>query len=291
MRASSALALIAVSVVLGLLVAQPAPADGAPLADCTAHRGTIVAVDFGHWGGPIVRGCALGQPTGYALLHAAGFTTAGDAQDGDVYICRLGDEAFRHGTQYPTASEDPCIVTPPASAYWSYWVAPAGHDTWTYSSLGPLGDVPKPGEVELWRFGSTTIGATHGSGVPHVSPSTLRAATATSAPTPQATTSTTTQVATPPTTPTRATRTAATRHARAKPKRPPRHRAHKHATATSTVSTAGTAPHASPPLVAAQPTRTSASAGSPLPLVVGICVALALAAAGGWTAWRRRQLE
>jgi LPXTG-motif cell wall-anchored protein len=286
--ACRAFAVIAVPVVLGVLAALPAAAGGAPLADCTAHRGTIVAVDFGHWGGPIVRGCGIDQPTGYALLHAAGFTSAGDAQDGDVFICRLGDAAFRHGTQYPTPSEDPCVVTPPASAYWSYWLAPAGQNTWTYSSLGPLGDVPKPGEVELWKFGGTKIGGTSGSGVPHFSPSTLRAAasaTATAHTTTSTTTTTTAQAPAPAT-------TTAAKHATAPRKRFRRRRsAHAHPPPEQVVTTTTTALPAGPVVVPAKPTRETGSAGSPLPLVIGICVALALAIGGGWTAWRRRRFE
>ncbi|HEV3053046.1 MAG TPA: hypothetical protein VGX45_00210 [Solirubrobacteraceae bacterium] len=300
MRAPSlgcrAFTLIAVSVILGVVGALPVGAGAAPLADCTAHRGTIVAVDFGHWGGPIVRGCGVDQPTGYALLHAAGFTTAGDAQDGNVFICRLGDAAFRHGTQYPPPSEDACIVTPPGSAYWSFWLAPAGQNRWAYSSLGPLGDVPKPGEVELWKFGGTKIGGTSGSGVPHFSPNTLRAAAASSTAsthTSTSSTTTTTQAASPPPPPPPTTTTA--KPAVAKPKRHTRRRRPAHAHAPSAPPTAArtttTTTQASPPIVAAQPTRTRASAGSPVPLVVGICLAVALAAGGAWTAWRRRRLE
>src|SRR6201996_4051912 len=80
-------------------------AGAAPLAQCTADRGTIVAVDFAHWGGPIVRGCGLRQRSDYDLLHAAGFATAGDQHDGAAFICRLGNAAFHHGTQYPIAAQ------------------------------------------------------------------------------------------------------------------------------------------------------------------------------------------
>jgi hypothetical protein len=149
-------------------------ASAAPLASCTPRHGTIVAVDFAHWGGPILRGCGLGRRSGYALLHAAGFTTSGDAHDGNAIICRLGDAAFRHGTQYPTPRQQNCVNTPPASAYWAYWVAPRGSDHWTYSQLGVLGDVTKPGEVELWIFGGTNLAGTRGSAVPTFSPAALR---------------------------------------------------------------------------------------------------------------------
>ncbi len=216
----------------GCVAIRADPVGAAPLSDCTADRGAIVAVDFAHWGGPIVRGCGIKQPSGYALLRAAGFTTAGDEYDGPAFICRIGNQAFHDGSMYPTPSEDPCIQTPPASAYWSYWLAPAGQNRWTYSPLGPTGDVPAPGEVELWIFGATSIGASSGSGVPSFSPSRLRAA---------------------------------------------------NATATTRTSTT-TAPR----VVSARPTRVRTSSGSAVPLVVGICLVLALAAGAARAARRRR---
>jgi hypothetical protein len=154
--------------------AAAAVAEAAPISDCAAGHGTIVAVDFAHWNGPIVRGCAGDQPSGYALLHATGFVTSGDEHDGPGFICRLGDGAFRSGTRYPTPNQDACILTPPASAYWSYWIAPAGQNRWSSSSLGAIDDVPKSGEVELWTFGATNIDGSNGSGVPSFSPNSLR---------------------------------------------------------------------------------------------------------------------
>ncbi len=144
-----------------------------PIGNCTTTTGTIVAVDFAHWGGPIVRGCGVNSATGYALLQAAGFTTAGDRHDGAGFICRLGNGAFNGGAQYPTAAQDACIVTPPATAYWSYWLAPAGQNTWSYSPRGAATEVPKPGEVEAWVFGATNTAGT--SGGPTFSPASVRA--------------------------------------------------------------------------------------------------------------------
>jgi hypothetical protein len=150
-------------------------AHGVPISRCTAHQGTIIAVDFARWEGPVVRGCALNQPTGYRLLHAVGFTTAGDQHDGPAFICRIGDTAFDHGSQHPTPAQDACVLTPPASAYWSYWLAPSGQNHWNYSQLGAMSEVPKPGEVELWIFGGTNIAGTRGSGIPPFTPNELRA--------------------------------------------------------------------------------------------------------------------
>ncbi|MFJ4007317.1 hypothetical protein ACIPWL_28210 [Streptomyces sp. NPDC090023] len=149
----------------------PAAAD--PIANCTPTKGAIVAVDFAPWGGSVVRGCDANPTTGYNLLHNGGFTTAGTQHDGPAFICRIGNPAFNTGTQYPTPAQDACVRTPPASAYWSYWIAPAGQTTWTYSPLGAMGDKPKAGEVEAWVYGSTSIDGT--TGQPKFTPASVRA--------------------------------------------------------------------------------------------------------------------
>jgi hypothetical protein len=150
-----------------------APAAASPLSSCTASVGAVVAVDFGHWGGPVVRGCDASPTTGYNLLHNGGFTTTGTAHDGPGFICRIGNPAFSSGTQYPTPADDACVTTPPASAYWSYWIAPKGQTTWSYAPTGAQGDVPKAGEVEAWTFGTTDINGT--TGKPTFTPASVRA--------------------------------------------------------------------------------------------------------------------
>ena len=188
LRRATGPAMVLTMLVIGLgsigrsvAVASPAhpraarPARGLPIERCAAGRGTIIAVDFATWGGPIVRGCALHPSTGYALLHAAGFLTAGDGHDGPSFICRLADARFHHGSPYPTPSQQPCTDTPSASAYWSVWLAPAGSTRWRYSQLGAMSDHPAAGEVELWTYGATDLGGTHGSGVPAFSPAQLQA--------------------------------------------------------------------------------------------------------------------
>jgi hypothetical protein len=285
-------------------------AAAAPVGSCTTTAGTIVAVDFGHWGGPVVRGCGIRQPTGFALLHAAGFTTAGDGHDGAAFICRVGDAAFRGGAQYPTASQASCTGTPSATDYWSYWVALAGQNRWSYSALGAMSDVPKPGEVELWTFGSTDISGSRGSGVPTFSPAKLRAENTAPAGTTTATQTTSTRTAAstpvhtastpPPGTHATAKRRAA-RHT-AKPRTTRRHSAHHRPAHAGTLPAPArrqskptrvrraTSP-ANPPVVAARPTRRKTSAGSAVPLVIGILLVLALLAGAGWAAWRRRRDE
>lgn len=127
----------------GCLITQ----GSTPITSCTSTSGVIVAVDLTHWdSGVWERGCDTTITTGYGALHAAGFTTAGDEHDGPDFICRINND--------PPPSEDPCIDTPPATAFWSYWHANAGASKWTLSSLGASSYVPKPGSVDAWSFGA-----------------------------------------------------------------------------------------------------------------------------------------
>ncbi|MFJ5120208.1 prenyltransferase/squalene oxidase repeat-containing protein [Kitasatospora sp. NPDC088548] len=156
-----------------VLLGHPGTAAADPIEECTATTGAIVAVDFGHWGGGVVRGCDAHPTTGMNLLHNAGFTTTGTEHDGPAFICRLGNGTFNSGTQYPTAAEEPCVNTPQATAYWSYWIAEPGRQTWSYSQFGAATQKPKPGEVEAWVYGGTDIGGT--SGAPSFTPDSVRA--------------------------------------------------------------------------------------------------------------------
>jgi hypothetical protein len=176
---------------LGLLLitmtaasAGPARAASRPLSECSATRGVIVAVDFAHWGGPILRSCGTTPTTGYALLNQGGWDTAGTEHDGPGFICRIGYSGYRHGSQYPTPSQQACVQTPPASAYWASWQAGPGQDSWTYSQYGAMSYRPEPGSVSLWVFGGTNMAGTVGSALPPVSPDSLRAAVAAAADTP-----------------------------------------------------------------------------------------------------------
>lgn len=171
----SLLATGAVAVAAGgtVLLGNPRAAVADAIEDCTATTGAIVAVDFGHWGGGVVRGCDADPSTGMNLLHKAGFTTAGTGHDGPAFICRLGIGSFNGGTQYPTPAEEPCTTTPQATAYWSYWIAAPGQQTWSYSQFGAATQKPKPGEVEAWVYGGTDIGGT--SGAPAFTPESVRA--------------------------------------------------------------------------------------------------------------------
>ncbi|MFD7029551.1 prenyltransferase/squalene oxidase repeat-containing protein [Streptomyces sp. NPDC059917] len=171
------LALVTASfLTLGAAVAflTPPPAAHAdPIEQCTADTGAIVAVDFGPFGGAVRRGCDTTPTTGYELLHTAGFTTTGTVHDGPAFICRIGEGSFNSGTQYPTPEKEPCTVTPQATAYWSYWIASPGQRNWTYSPLGAMARTPKPGDVDAWVYGATSVGGT--SGKPAFTPDDVRA--------------------------------------------------------------------------------------------------------------------
>ncbi|MFK0200291.1 hypothetical protein [Streptomyces lavendulae] len=164
---------------LGLTVAAfaataaPAGAAPQPMGQCTTTSGVVLAVDFSHWGGPVYRSCGTTPTTGYELLNQGGWATTGTGHDGPAFICRIGYSGFQGGRQYPTAQQDDCVLTPPASAYWSYWHANPGQNTWEYSQLGAMLYKPKPGSVDLWIFGGTDIEGTEGR--PTVTPDQLRA--------------------------------------------------------------------------------------------------------------------
>ncbi|MFE4514444.1 prenyltransferase/squalene oxidase repeat-containing protein [Kitasatospora sp. NPDC056783] len=164
---------VAVAACGTVLLGHPGTAAADPIEECTATTGAIVAVDFTHWGGGVARGCDAHPTTGMNLLHNAGFTTAGTEHDGPAFICRLGTGTFNGGVQYPTPAEEPCVNTPQATAYWSYWIAEPGQQTWSYSRFGAGTQKPKPGEVEAWVYGGTDIGGT--SGAPSFTPDSVRA--------------------------------------------------------------------------------------------------------------------
>jgi hypothetical protein len=156
-----------------------------PISGCTTTNGARVAVDYGHFAGPVVVGCAAtltATTRGIDLLTAGGFTTRGDAHDGPRFLCRIASPSFPSpdatpttpaGTGFPTPAQDACVVTPPMTAYWSFWLAPAGQNTWTFSPSGAFADHPTNGEVEAWVFGATDSGGT--TGRPTFTPNQIRA--------------------------------------------------------------------------------------------------------------------
>ncbi|MEV6475355.1 hypothetical protein [Streptomyces sp. NPDC051657] len=156
-----------------LAPAGQASAAPQPIGRCTTSTGVVLAVDFSHWGGPVYRSCGTTPTTGYELLNQGGWRTTGTGHDGPAFICRIGYSGYQGGKQYPTSQQEDCVLTPPASAYWSYWHADPGENTWEYSQLGAMSYRPRPGSVDLWIFGGTNIEGTKGR--PTVTPNQLRA--------------------------------------------------------------------------------------------------------------------
>ncbi|MYX30135.1 hypothetical protein GTY75_26495 [Streptomyces sp. SID8381] len=168
-----AAAVLALTVAAGAATAAPAGAAPQPMGRCTTSSGVVLAVDFSPWGGPVYRSCGTTPTTGYELLNQGGWATTGTGHDGPAFICRIGYSGYRGGKQFPTPQQDDCVLTPPASAYWSYWHANPGQNTWEYSQLGAMLYRPEPGSVDLWIFGATNIEGTEGR--PTLTPDQLRA--------------------------------------------------------------------------------------------------------------------
>lgn len=126
-------------------IAGPARAAGSA-GYCPDGNGVTVVVDYRQLGGGVVIRCAPGeQATGLAALENAGFTVTGTLRWGKAFVCRINGK--------PGIDTEPCVDTPPASAYWSYWHAPNG-GSWTYSSQGVLARKPPLGSFEGWSFSS-----------------------------------------------------------------------------------------------------------------------------------------
>jgi hypothetical protein len=143
---------------VGVTASSPAFAAEGSCAD-----GSVVVVDSSDLGGTLEVRCAVGsQESGRAALLAAGFTVT-DSQPG--FLCAIN------------AMPDPCPETFDGS-FWAYWHAtPDGE--WMSYQVGADSSSPMPGEIEGWRYNKGTV-------PPGITPSEA-AATATPAPTPDAT--------------------------------------------------------------------------------------------------------
>lgn len=275
-----------------------AAAFGSALTDCTPTRGTVVAVSFAHWGGPLVRGCGVDSPNGLQLLHDAGFTSAGTRRDGPAFVCRLGNSAFAGGDPRPSVAEDACNATPPTSASWSFWIALPGQMSWRYSTVGAASDQPVTGAIELWQFGSTNLQGSTGrpddalvaqlratasvtatssapsTGTSEVAPQAAvpaRAATAV----PGASGGPAAASSAPATIPTSSTPPVSVPPASAAP--------------TSTGATTAPATNPTTTVISAQPTSSSRDGGSPWPLVGTLALVAVLGGGSAAAALRRRR--
>jgi hypothetical protein len=160
-----AAALLSISVLLlGALTlaaaAKAAPANPDPgliavYEPCAPNAGVTVIVDFqtlrtASGDEPVYVGCAAGeQPNGFAALQSAGFAPQGTERWGPAFVCRL--------LGLPAPANEPCVNTPPANAYWSYWKGRPGGQ-WAYSGSGAtdLQSPVPPGSVEGWSFSTVT---------------------------------------------------------------------------------------------------------------------------------------
>jgi hypothetical protein len=132
--------------VLGTTTLSLSPASAAAGTDgyCPTSKGVTVVADFTDLGGGVEIRCdpsATSSTSGLEALNGAGFGyTQVTTEPG--FVCRINNQP----------SSDPCIKTPPASAYWSYWYAP-NKVAWTYSQVGAAGHHVILGGFEGWRFG------------------------------------------------------------------------------------------------------------------------------------------
>jgi len=253
--------------------AGPASAAPEPMSYCSTTTGVVVAVDFAPWGGPVLRSCGSLPASGYTLLNQGGWHTTGTEHDGPGFICRIGYAGWHGGTQYPTAAQQSCVLTPPTNAYWAYWYAAPGQDTWSYSQSGAMSTSAQPGSVELWTFGGTSDGGTTGSALPSFSPGSVRARNA--APPPRVRHDRSSAPAT--------SAPAATAPAASTP--PP---------GSSATPTGQASPTGSPSVENAPPTRAAAASGghgSAAPAIAALVIVVVLAAVGITVAARRPRRE
>ena len=122
------------------------PAGADPAGPCST--GVIVAVDFAPWGKDIHGVCDMPVPANAALALVTGkFQPTGVAEYGGLgFICPIAGDPRNEGS----------ATTPPGNAYWSFWYAKAGSDSWTYSQSGPENLDPKTGSAEGWVFGGNS---------------------------------------------------------------------------------------------------------------------------------------
>lgn len=141
---------------------------------CVGDSGVTVVVDFQQLGGGAQTGC---DPAGGGRVAAATFSAAGFpltyVQQTPGFTCRVSGKP----------ASDPCVRTPPATAYWSLWWSDGKSGTWSYATVGAGSlKVPSGGYVAFSWQGQS------GRALPGVSPAPRRspepAPAPTSSPTP-----------------------------------------------------------------------------------------------------------
>lgn len=118
---------LATALVVPALPVTPAPTASA--AGCAGAGGVTVVVDYNQLGGSTLQACVA---DGGGRIARGVFSSAGVSQS-DVartpgFVCRVNGK--------PNQSQDPCVNTPPATAYWSLWWTDGNGGPWVYSSLG-----------------------------------------------------------------------------------------------------------------------------------------------------------
>lgn len=166
-RVVAAGTLLAALAVTGAAPGASAAASAAPLS---CADGVIVVIDFSALGGQITQSCDTavqpGHTTGLQVLQSSGFSVQGTLQYGLAFPCRINGEP----------ADQSCDSTPPANAYWAYWHALPGQNSWSYSTGGAESYCPVLGSVEGWAFGAGAA--------PAAPPSAVRAVTGTTPATP-----------------------------------------------------------------------------------------------------------
>lgn len=304
MRALSRLLPIAVLLCCyGIFGLGSASASALSIGQCTTSSGVVVAVDFSHWGGPIVRGCGSTPTTGYQLVNQGGFSTA-QVNRFPGFICRIGYGGFNEGAQYPTPAKVSCSNTPPADQAWSYWTADPKQHSWTLTPKGAYDYSPTAGSVQAWTFGA---------GSPSFSPDSVRAQNSTpaggttgggassSGGVPSAGAGKPTPASRPAGQSSPAGASASRVSSAAGGQRASQPTTGAPTTASPAASSAASglllfsrssAPRSSPSITDAEPDPAPhpKGSGSYLPELVGGAIVLALAALAGYTAWQRKQV-
>ena len=129
---------------------------------CAGDSGVTVVVDFQQLGGGAQAGC---DPAGGGRVAAAVFPAVGfpltDVQQTPGFTCRVSGQP----------ASDPCVRTPPATAYWSLWWSDGRSGTWSYATVGVNSlKVPEGGYVAFSWQGQA------GRALPGISPTSRRTA-------------------------------------------------------------------------------------------------------------------
>ncbi|MFE5506190.1 ABC transporter substrate-binding protein [Amycolatopsis japonica] len=123
---------------------------------CKDATGVTVVVDFQQLGGTTIVRCnpQTTRGTGLDALKGAGFQIAGVQRWGESFVCRVENRPSAAENVPITGRGDyrePCVDTPPAQAYWSYWHA-SNNCAWDYSQWGVKNRDFIPGGFEGWSF-------------------------------------------------------------------------------------------------------------------------------------------